>query len=141
MHAVACWIDKLSLVNDARKEEVYRLKNMRDTLQRQLAEAIPEIIVNGHAKRRLPNHLHISLPELDGERALFALDQHGVMLATGSACAANKGTRSHVLTAVGMEPELADSSLRMTLGKSTTQETINEVAMIIIDILKAERGR
>ncbi|MBC7746653.1 cysteine desulfurase [Pedobacter sp.] len=131
----------LQLVNNDRKEESYRLKNLRDSLQRQIVEAIPEIVINGHAKRRLPNHLHFSLPGLDGERALFALDQQGVMIATGSACAANKGTRSHVLTAVGMDPVLADSSLRITLGKTTTEDTIQDVAAIIIDILKTERGR
>ena len=131
----------LILVNDARKEEIHRIKNLRDNLQQLLELAIPEIIINGHAKRRLPNHLHISLSGLDGERALFALDQRGVMVATGSACAANKGTRSHVLTAVKMDPILADASLRITLGKDTMESDIKEAASIIIEVLKTERGR
>lgn len=133
--------EALTLANDERKDESYRLRTLRDRLQSKLVAAFPDVMINGHAKRRLPHHLHLSLPGLDGERALFALDQRGVMVATGSACAANKGTRSHVLTAVAMEPSLADASLRITLGRSTTEETIDKIAEIIIDVLTMERGR
>lgn len=131
----------LEITDKNRKREGHRIARLRDRLERTLLEAVPDLVVNGSTKKRLPNHLHISLPGLDGERALFALDARGVLIATGSACAANKGTRSHVLTAVGMSDELADGSLRITLGHPTSDEEVDEAACHIIDVLMAERGR
>lgn len=133
--------EALTIAQENRKTETHRLAGLRDQLQRSLEAALPDVVVNGSAKRRLPNFLHISVPGLDGERAVFALDQAGVMVATGSACAANKGLRSHVLTAVGMSDELADGSVRMTLGRQTTPEDIDRAAAVIADVIQRERGR
>ncbi len=80
----------LLLAESERKTESYRLSLLRDELERCLVEAIPDLLVNGDLKKRLANHLHVSLAGLDGERALFALDERGIQVATGSACAANK---------------------------------------------------
>lgn len=124
----------------ARKSESARLGGLRDRLQRRLEE-IDGLIVTGHPKRRLPGSLHVSIPGLDGERLVFALEAKGVLLATGSACAANKGTRSHVLTAIGMEDELADGSLRMTLGRLNDETTVDEAATIIIEEIRRELAR
>ena len=82
--------------------------------------------------------MNFSLPGLDGERAVFALDDKGVMVATGSACAANKGTRSHVLTGIGLSPELADSSLRISLGRPTTREEIEKLKPILLETLNEQ---
>lgn len=133
--------EALSLAVTLRKEESYRLSQLRDRLRRRLESAIDGVVINGHAKKQLPNFLHLSVPDLDGERAVFALDQRGVMVATGSACAANKGTRSHVLTAIGMEPALADGSLRLTLGRSTIEAEIDAAADLVIDVVRQELGR
>lgn len=133
--------EALSLSVEARKAEAHRQAVLRDKLQTQLERAVPDMVVNTHPKRRLPNFLHLSVPGLDGERAVFALDQAGVMVATGSACAANKGLRSHVLTAVGMTDELADSSIRITLGRPTTEADIDQAAQQIIAVVERERGR
>jgi len=62
-------------------------------------------------------------------------------VATGSACAANKGTRSHVLTAIGLAPEVADGSLRMTLGHLSTEENIAQAAIIITEEVQREYDR
>ena len=72
---------------------------------------------------------------------MFALEMRGVLVATGSACAANKGTRSHVLTAIGLAPEVADGSLRLTLGHLSTEETIKKAAEIIIEEVRREMQR
>lgn len=129
----------LTIAHSERKSETFRLKKMRDELEQRLIGEFPDMIINGHTKKRLPHHLHISLPGLDGERAVFALDEQGVMVATGSACAANKGTRSHVLTAIGMEDDHADGSLRMTFGRSNNSEDIDTIGSIFIKILRRER--
>lgn len=124
-----------------RSGEADRLRKLRDRLQKKLQDAFPDAIISGHAKRRLPGHLHISFPHLDAERLVFALEMRGVLVATGSACAANKGTRSHVLTAIGLRPEIADGSLRLTLGRLSTEENTEKAAAIIIEEVARERQR
>lgn len=125
----------------ARKTESHRLLLLRNDFQKKLETAFPDAVVSGHAKHRLAGHLHISFPGIDAERLVFGLEARGVLVATGSACAANKGTRSHVLTAIGLAPEVADGSLRITLGKSTDEVAVNEAAVHIIDVVNAEKAR
>lgn len=131
----------LTKVDAGRHSEVVRLSDLRNQLQAKLIAAFPEAVVSGHSKHRLAGHLHISFPGLDAERLIFGLEARGVLVATGSACAANKGTRSHVLTAIGLEPETADGSLRITLGKSTDEKTVDEAAGHIIDVVNQEKAR
>lgn len=121
--------------------EAKRLAALRDYLQNELTTAFPDAVVSGAGKKRLAGHLHISFPGLDAERLLFALEMQGVLVATGSACAANKGTRSHVLTAIGMAPEVADGSLRITLGRLSNQATIQAAAAILKRVISAEVER
>lgn len=131
----------LELASEHRKYESDRLAKLRDQLQSNLVAAFPEAILSGHQKHRLAGHLHISFPGLDAERVLFALESRGVLVATGSACAANKGTRSHVLTAIGLAPEVADGSLRMTLGHLSTDINTKRASQIIIEEIQREYSR
>jgi cysteine desulfurase len=131
----------MELAESHRKSESERLRILRDVLQQRLVEAFPDAVVSGHVKRRLPGHLHISFPGLDAERLVFSLEMRGVMVATGSACAANKGTRSHVLTAIGLDPQVADGSLRLSLGHLSTEENTQKAASIIIEEVTRERQR
>lgn len=131
----------MELAERHRKSQSQRLVGLRDALQSQLATAFPDAIISGNQKRRLPGHLHISFPNLDAERLVFALEVRGVLVATGSACAANKGTRSHVLTAIGLDPSVADGSLRLTLGHLSTEENTKRAAEIIIEEIRRERQR
>ena len=78
------------------------------------------------------------MPGLDGERAVFALDERGVLVATGSACAANKGTRSHVLMAIGLAPQIADASLRISLGRPTTDAEISELKPLLAETIRQQ---
>lgn len=131
----------MELASEHRKYESDRLQKLRDGLQKRLTEAFPEAVLSGNLKHRLAGHLHISFPNLDAERVLFALEMRGVLVATGSACAANKGTRSHVLTAIGLAPEVADGSMRLTLGHLSTEENIKQAADIIIEEVAREYQR
>jgi cysteine desulfurase len=131
----------MELAEKHRKSEAERLRGLRDGLQKELENAFSDVVVSGHEKRRLPGHLHISFPHLDAERLVFALEMRGVLVATGSACAANKGTRSHVLTAIGLAPEVADGSLRLTLGHLSNEENIKKAVEIIIEEVRRERER
>ena len=131
----------MELASEHRKYESDRLAKLRDILQKKLVDAFPQAVLSGHQKHRLAGHLHISFPNLDAERVLFSLESRGVLVATGSACAANKGTRSHVLTAIGLAPEVADGSLRMTLGHLSNDENIAKAAEIIIEEVSREYTR
>lgn len=131
----------MALADVHRKSEHERLTGLRDELERQLTDAFPEAVVSGNKKHRLPSHLHISFPGIDAERLVFALEARGVLVATGSACAANKGTRSHVLTAICLPDGVADGSLRLSLGRLSTEENTKQAAAIIIETVRQEYER
>lgn len=131
----------LTLAVDHRKSESARLYGLREKLESRLMSEFPEAVLSGSAKKRLPGHLHISFPGVDAERLIFGLEREGVMVATGSACAANKGTRSHVLMAIGLEEDIADGSLRITLGRLSDDETIARAADILVKVIKHEYSR
>lgn len=131
----------MELAEAHRKYESDRLRKLRDGLQKKLTDAFTDAVVSGSQKRRLPGHLHISFPGLDAERLVFALEMRGVMVATGSACAANKGTRSHVLTAIDLPPEIADGSLRLTLGHLSNETSVATAGDIIVEEITRERQR
>ncbi len=131
----------MELATEHRKYEADRLMKLRDGMQKKLTTAFADMVISGHQRHRLAGHLHVSFPKLDAERVLFGLESHGVLVATGSACAANKGTRSHVLTAIGLDPEVADGSLRITLGHLSNEENINRATDLIIDEVKKEYAR
>lgn len=131
----------LELATEHRKFESDRLSKLRNNLQEKLITAFPSAVLSGYLKHRLSGHLHISFPNIDGERLVFILENRGVLIATGSACAANKGMRSHVLSAIGLAPEIADGSVRITLGHLSNDDDIERAGDIIIEELKREYER
>ena len=127
---------------DAKRHgEVLRLRELRDAIQTKLCDVFPEAVISGHHKNRLAGHLHISFPGLDAERLVFGLESRNVYVATGSACAANKGTRSHVLTAIGLDDATADGSLRITLGKDTNPDAVEYAVDAITQEVHREMKR
>lgn len=124
-----------------RRHEAERLGKLRDRMRQYLTEHFENIVVSGNVKYQLPNFLHVSFPGIDAERVLFALEARGVLVATGSACAANKGTRSHVLTAIGLAPEVADGSIRISLGKGSDEENCQRAVEMIAEVVAAEYAR
>lgn len=131
----------LTAAEAGRRAESARLSKLRDDLQQRLTSQFPHAIVSGNQKKRLPNFLHISFPGLDAERLLFALESQGVFVATGSACAANKGLRSHVLSAIGLSDSEADGSLRISLGRYSSNEHIEQAGYSIIQVVQNEMNR
>lgn len=129
----------LDIVQADRKEAVAKYTALRDELQRRIIEALPDTVVNGNLKKRLPNNLHLSWSGVDGERLVMLLDENGVMAATGSACAANKQTASHVLRACGLSDDLLSGSLRLSVGAPTTTQEVAKAAEIIIESVRALR--
>ena len=131
----------LTRAEKRQRQEAERLAAIRDEMRQALEDRFPAMIVSGNPKYQLSNFLHVSFPGIDAERVLFALESQGVLVATGSACAANKGTRSHVLTAIGLAPEVADGSLRISLGRDSNQELCQEAVSIIGDVIASEYDR
>lgn len=95
------------------------------------------VIVHGHKKKRLPNNVHVTFPGCDNERVLMSLDDQGVFAAAGSACSASRDEVSHVLSAMNVSEEDARSSVRFTLGKSTTKDEIDQTIDRLRIALKA----
>lgn len=124
-----------------RAGESERLKKIRDDFQKGIAGRFPQAVVSGHPKKRLANNLHISFPGLDAERILFSLESKGVLVATGSACAANSGTRSHALEAIGLEDKVSDGSLRLTFGRLTNTDNSKRALSIICEEVEKEYSR
>ena len=133
----------LELADASRKEEARRLAGLRNRLQRLLQQRIPSMVVSGpkRDKRRLPGLLHVSFPGLEAQRLVIALERRGVSVGTGSACAASRMQESHVLQAMGLPREVAQGSLRITLGRPTTQEEIDYAAEQIITVVQTEAER
>ena len=131
----------LELAQRHRKSETRRLEELRNGMQRQIIAAIPDVVISGDQKRRLASHLHVSFPGIDAERLIFILEQQHIYVATGSACAANAGMRSHVLQAIGLVPDAADGSLRITLGCLSNQAICERGTVAIIAAVQSERAR
>lgn len=128
----------LSLAVKYRHSQSERMRLLRDKLEDGLTSSLPELVINGSTKKRLPGHLNVSLEGLDAERVVFHLDSLGIYVATGAACAANKATRSPVLVATGMSNSLADGSLRFTMGRQTTETDIERAIPLIVEAIRTE---
>jgi cysteine desulfurase len=115
----------LELAQLDREQQAVRLLQLRDNFWSQLLEISPTAELNGHLTKRLTSHLNFSIPGLSGEDLVYQLDAAGIAVATGSACSAGSGEPSHVLLAMGRTPEVANSSLRITLGRATAQQELD----------------
>ena len=117
-----------------------RLQNLKNQLRKDLAD-LPNIEFLGNDKVQLPSFLPISLPGLDAERLIFALEDRGVYLSTGAACAASKGIKSPTLRAIGLDDEHIAGSLRVSMGKLNDEENIKLAAQQIREVVLAEMKR
>jgi cysteine desulfurase len=111
--------------------DVVRISALRDDLERGLLRRVPQSRVNAALAPRIPNTTNILFPGVDGEALLIALDLKGLSCSTGSACSSGAVEPSHVLTASGLTPPEARSSLRLSLGRPTTRQEI-ETAILTI---------
>jgi cysteine desulfurase len=105
--------------------EAQRIAVLRDRLENGLLERIPHARVNGSRAQRMPNTTNLTLPFIEGEAMVIALDLRGLACSTGAACSSGAVEPSHVLTAIGLAPEDARATLRLSLGQQTTDEEID----------------
>ncbi|MFH1193678.1 MAG: cysteine desulfurase family protein [bacterium] len=129
----------LELAQKEKEKEGARLIKLRDKLIRGILKNISGSFLNGHPSLRLPNNANVGIPKVEGEAMVLYLDSKGIYASTGSACGSRSLKPSHVLTAIGLNDELAHGSLRFTLGRSTTDEDINFVIEVLPGIVKKLR--
>jgi cysteine desulfurase len=140
--AIAGMAAAAEFVERDREQEQERERNLRDQLWQEISAQISPVL-NGDTHRRLANTLNISLPALDSETMLMALDLEGVCASSGSACMVGSVVASHVLLAMGLPLALARSAIRFSIGKYTTEEEISATADIVSEIVQrtnAKRG-
>ena len=114
------------------------LTALRDSLIKGILE-IEDSYLNGHPIKRLPNNANFRFSFIEGESMILNLDMKGVAASTGSACSSTSLEPSHVLMAIGLRPEEAHGSLRLTLGRENTQEDVDYVISVLPDIVKKLR--
>ena len=122
--------------NNANKDSV-SVVALQQLFIKELASFIPNATVNGTTKYRSPNNIHVTFPGFDNERLMMELDEAGILCAVGSACSASSDEPSHVLKAIGMSDQDAQSSLRFTLGKHTTASDIEYAIKTLRKLLTA----
>ncbi|HPY72844.1 MAG TPA: cysteine desulfurase NifS [Methanothrix sp.] len=120
--------------------EMVRISGMRDRLADYVLERVEETWVNGSRTKRLPNNLNLGFSFIEGEALLLRLDAKGIAVSTGSACSSKKTVASHVLTAIGLRPQEAHGSLRVTLGRENTDEEVDRVGEAIVEVAESLRA-
>jgi len=124
---------------EERAERETHVRALRDRLVEGVLRRIPDTVPNGPRRGGLPNIASFSFPGVDGEAAVIALDWEGVSASTGSACTAGLKDPSHVLLAIGHDPDLARGTIRFSLGKDTTESEIDRVLDILPRVVERLR--
>ena len=127
--------EALLLAEKMKIAESERLTALREYFISRLFEEIPNIVLNGARKERLPNNVHVSISHVEGEAILLMLDEQGIEVSTGSACSANDLKASHVLLAIGQTDELAHGSIRFSFGRDTTKEKLDEALKVLPSVV------
>jgi cysteine desulfurase len=126
----------------AKKEmakESARISKMRDKLIAGILGKIGNAHLNGHPQKRLYNNVNVRFDFIEGESMIIQLDMNGIAGSTGSACSSAKLEPSHVLLAIGLQPQQAHGSLRLSLGRWTKEAEVNYVLKILPGIIQRLR--
>ena len=131
--------EALKLAEKIKHRENKRQTQLRDYFIENVLKSIEGVYVNGHPRRRLPNNINISVRGVEGESLLLMLDKYGIFCSTGSACSSTDLTPSYVLYAIGTPMELAQGSIRITLGRDTNKEKLDYVLQVFPQVVKKLR--
>ena len=120
-------------------DKAERLLRLRTRLLEGVRAGVPDVVVNGDIDARVPGNLNVSFPGASGETLLLLLDAAGIACSSGSACQSGALDPSHVLLALGLEPRLADGSIRFSLGRASTEEDVSAVLNVLPGIVERAR--
>jgi cysteine desulfurase len=141
--AIAGFATAVALSVARQEQHAARVSVLRDDLVRRVLEQIPEAVVNGHplgSDQRLPGNAHLKFPGCEGDSLLMLLDARGIECSTGSACSAGVPQASHVLLAMGCDEEAARSSLRFSLGHTSTSNDVDALVEAIGPVVERARA-
>ncbi len=133
---VACDIARIKL-----ESEFARIRALRSGFERRVIELIPDVKLNGHAEKRLPNTSNISFIGANAELLLTELDRAGVAVSAGSACTSGNRTISHVLGAMGLDDATARSAIRFSFGRENTEDDLDYVLDLLPDMVEKLRRK
>lgn len=122
--------------NPKTKIQNIKTRQLRDKIIKTMFKIIPDLRLNGSQVNRLPNNANFSFRGAEGEAMVIALDQKGIAVSTGSACSSKSLEPSHVLLALGLSEEEAHGSLRITLGRQTTEKEIEKFLKVLPSIIQ-----
>ena len=119
---------------------VDRERHLRDRLEGTLLETIPNTVINGDPRNRLPNTTNIGFKYIEGEAILLSLDRYGICASSGSACTSGSLEPSHVLRAMGLPYSVLHGSIRFSLSRYTTEEEVDRVLEVMPEITERLRA-
>lgn len=123
--------EALKLANSNLEENIKKISDNRNYFIAKLKEKIKDIEINGDIEKRLPGNINVTFKDKDALELLLKLDEYNICASAGSACSTGESNPSHVLTAIGLPPEKAFSTLRFSLGKENTKDEINYVINVL----------
>jgi cysteine desulfurase len=124
-----------------REEEWKRLEQLRIRLEEAILARVPDAIIHGRgAAQRAPHIVNVSVPGIDSESMLMALDLRGIGCSAGSACQSGSVSPSHVLHAIGVSPDLAGAAIRMSIGSLTDEAAVDRVSEVFPALVAKARG-
>lgn len=132
--------EAMRLADAEREEATPHIMRLRDRVIHGIQERMDGVRLNGHPTQRLPNNVNVSFENVEGEPILLGLDFAGICASSGSACSAASLEPSHVLTAIGLSADLAQGSLRITIGKDNTDEEVDYLLDTLTDLVTRLRA-
>ena len=127
------------LLAERSRDDRARIERLAQRLRQGIEEKIPKVRLNGHPERRVKSTLNFSFPGLEAEAILLALATKEIYISTGSACSEESEEASHVLISIGLRPEIARSSIRMSLGRFNTDQDVDVTLRELPEIIEKLR--
>ncbi|MBY9020329.1 MAG: cysteine desulfurase [Candidatus Lokiarchaeota archaeon] len=121
---IAGFAKAVELAKSEMSKDIEIQTNYRDKIIKNVLEKIEDTYLNGHPTKRLPNNVNLGIRFIEGESIVLDLDSEGIATSTGSACSSKSLDPSHVLLAIGLKPQDAQGSLRVTVGRFTTDDDV-----------------
>ncbi len=132
--------EALRLATLEREAYAAHCSKLRDLIAAGILERVDGSRLNGHATQRLPNNVNVSFDGIEAEPVLLGLDFAGIMASSGSACSSASLEPSHVLLALGLSPQTAQGSLRITVGRENTEDEAVQLLDVLPDLVRRLRG-
>jgi cysteine desulfurase len=131
--------EAVKVLEERGKKDRPRIEKLAETLKKGIEDTIPRIRFNGHPTNRVRTTLNFAFPGLEAEAILLSLATKDIYVSTGSACSEESEEVSHVLLALGLRPEIARSSIRMSVGRSNSEEDVTIVLRELPEIIEKLR--